>query len=453
MNPLSRHYRQLVGLNPDWAIADVHFDARNKTLTLPLEFVGDPVVCPECGAACSMKDHAAERSWRHLDAMQFQAILTARVPRMDMCDMRSEDSCRSLSEKHSRFTLLFEAFAIDVLQASRSIPSAALLLGIDWSTAQVIMQRPVTRGLERRSVDEVTRVGIDEKSFGKGQDYVTVMTDIDESRMPIDESRMPEVTPDRTPESAAILWKTLSPKQRSQVRAVCMDMWQADETSTETNAPNALIVHDRFHISKYLNEAVDEVRRAEHRELQQTGDDRLKGMRPTLLFNPENLSDERNDELAALRKSTLATGRAWSIKELFRFFWQETDAVGGRAFFDSWYAWASRSRLTPIKKVARMLNNRLDRILTWFSSPISNGTSEGFNSRIQAIKSAARGIRVFKNTESEFSSTAGTSTKGQARISTKLPIKTSSIKHILQQQQMASPFIHFSCLCTYVYSR
>jgi transposase len=126
-----------------------------------------------------------------------------------------------------------------------------------------------------------------------------------------------QLTPDRTTESADILWKTLSPKQRSKVRAGCMDMWQAYETSTETNAPNALIVHDRFHISKHLNEAVDKVRRAEHRELQQTGDDRLKGMRQTLLFNPENLSDEKNDELAALRKSTLATGRAWSIKELF----------------------------------------------------------------------------------------------------------------------------------------
>jgi transposase len=97
-----------------------------------------------------------------------------------------------------------------------------------------------------------------------------------------------------------------------------MDMWQAYETSTVTNAPNALIVHDRFHISKYLYEAVDKVRRAEHRELRQTGDDRLKGMRPTLLFNPENLSDEKKDELAAFRKCTLATGRAWSIRELFR---------------------------------------------------------------------------------------------------------------------------------------
>ncbi|MFM7921652.1 MAG: helix-turn-helix domain-containing protein, partial [Planctomycetaceae bacterium] len=83
------------------------------------------------------------------------------------------------AEKHSRFTLLFEAFAIDVLQAAGSIQAAALLRGIDWSTAQVIMKRAVERGLHRRSLDEVRHVGIDEKSFGAGQDYVSVMTDID----------------------------------------------------------------------------------------------------------------------------------------------------------------------------------------------------------------------------------------------------------------------------------
>jgi len=116
-----------------------------------------------------------------------------------------------------------------------------LLLGIDWSTAQVIMQRAVTRGLERRSVDDVTHVGNDEKSFGKGQDYVTVMTDIDESRGL-------EVTSDRTTESADILGKKLSPKQRSKVRAVCIDMWQAYETSTATNAP--LVTRQQRHVNR-----------------------------------------------------------------------------------------------------------------------------------------------------------------------------------------------------------
>jgi transposase len=237
-----------------------------------------------------------------------------------------------------------------------------LLLGIDWSTAQVTMQRAVTRVLERRSVDEVTRVGIDQKSFGKRQDYVTVMTDIDESRVP-------EVTPDRTPESADIRWKTLSPKQRSQVRAVCMGMLQAYETSTETPAPKALIVHDSCHISKYLNEAVDKVRQAEHRELQQTGDDRLKGMRQTLLVAPENLSDEKNDELAALRQSTLATGRAWSIDRRFP--------------------------QSPIGRATRMLKHRPYQMLKWCSSAITHIASEGSYNRIRASSPAATGLQLF----------------------------------------------------------
>ena len=90
-------------------------------------------------------------------------------------------------------------------------------------------------------------------------------------------------------------------------------------------------MHGCFHIVKYLNEGVDKVHCTEHRELQQDGDVRLKGGRQVLLFNPESLSEEKSDKLGALRKNSLAAGRAWGLKELFRFFWQEIDAVGGRA--------------------------------------------------------------------------------------------------------------------------
>jgi transposase len=185
-----------------------------------------------------------------------------------------------------------------------------------------------------------------------------------------------------------------------------MDMWQTYEASTEHNAPNTRIVHDRVHFAKYLNEAVDKVRRAHHREIHQEGEDRLQDVRQILPFNPENLI-EKNAAMAALRRSTLATaGRTWSLKKLLLFSWQETEAVGGRAFFASWYAWVILSRLDPIKKVARRLKTRLDRILTWFASPISNEVAGGLSSRIQLIKSAALGFRLFKNYQFGFSFTA-----------------------------------------------
>lgn len=390
MDSLSDHYHRMVGLDSNWSIASVDLNTESQTLTLVLEYVGKRVACPECDQPCAKNDHAAERSWRHLDAMQFQTVLTARVPRSSCKSCGVKTIAVPWAGKHSRFTLMFEALAIDMLLAARSVQAAANMLSIDWSTAHTIMERAVERGLKRRSLDEVKHVGIDEKNFGKGHDYVSVMADIDGSRVL-------EVAPERTIEACDSLWNTLSDEQKENVEAVAMDMWRAFETSTENNVPHAAIVYDRFHIAKYLGDAVDKVRRAEHKELMSADDQRLKGARYSLLFNPENLTEEKDEQLNAIVKSTLKTGRAWQLKELFRYFWEETDAVGGRAFFGRWYAWAIRSRLQPVKKVARMLKGRLDRILTWFTSPISNATSEGFNSRIQALKSAARGFRIFEH--------------------------------------------------------
>ena len=390
MDSLTDHYHRMVGLDSNWSIASVDLNTESQTLTLALEYVGKRVACPECDQACAKNDHAAERSWRHLDAMQFQTVLTARVPRSSCESCGVKTIAVPWAGKHSRFTLMFEALAIDMLLAARSVQAAANMLSIDWSTAHTIMERAVERGLKRRSLDEVKHVGIDEKNFGKGHDYVSVMTDIDGSRVL-------EVAPERTIGACDSLWNTLSDEQKKNIEAVAMDMWRAFETSTENNVPHAAIVYDRFHITKYLGDAVDKVRRAEHKELMSAGDQRLKGARYSLLFNPENLAEEKDEQLNAIVKSTLKTGRAWQLKELFRHFWEETDAVGGRAFFVRWYAWAIRSRLKPVKKVARMLKGRLDRILTWFTSPITNATSEGFNSRIQALKSAARGFRIFEH--------------------------------------------------------
>jgi transposase len=172
---LSRHCHQLAGLNSDWAISHVQLDVQSQTLTLSLEFVGTRVVCPECGAEYSMKEHAVERRWCQVDAMQFQTTLAARLPRCscDRCGVKTISV--PWAEKRSRSTLLFQAFAL-----------------------------------------------IDQKSFGAGQDSLSVMTGIDQSRVL-------EATPDRTTEAADQLWKTVSDEQRSEVKAVCMDMWQAYE--------------------------------------------------------------------------------------------------------------------------------------------------------------------------------------------------------------------------------
>ena len=111
----------------------------------------------------------------------------------------------------------------------------------------------------------------------------------------------------------------------------------------------------------------------------------------------DNLDEEQYERIDDAQRGAMKTARAWAIKELFRTFWTYTSSRWARKFFDRWYAWAIRSRLDPIKKVARMLKKHVHGLIAYFKHRITNAKSEGFNSRVQAIKSAARGFRSFEN--------------------------------------------------------
>jgi transposase len=142
---------------------------------------------------------------------------------------------------------------------------------------------------------------------------------------------------------------------------------------------------------------VDKVRRQENKELINEGKDTLKGTRQLWLYALENLPKDKSTAFLSLQKEDLQTGRAWSIKENFRHFWECKTVEDAEVYFRSWYSWSTRSKLPPIVKVATMLKRHLEGILAYVTHRITNATSEGFNSRIQSIKSAARGFRNFEN--------------------------------------------------------
>jgi transposase len=213
----------------------------------------------------------------------------------------------------------------------------------------------------------------------------------------LERSRVLEVVEDRTKAAAEELWQTLPAAQREKVLAVAVDMWEPFLASASEQAPQAEIVHDKFHVAKHLNEAVDRVRRQENKTLRAEGDDRLTGSKHLWLFRPDNLTEERREWLVELRGADLKTGRAWAIKEQFRRFWEYTYTSTAEEFFFEWHAWAVRSRLAPIIEKAKMLKRHLPGLLSYFRQRVTNAVSEGFNSRIQSIKSAARGFRAFAN--------------------------------------------------------
>ncbi|MCH7727149.1 MAG: ISL3 family transposase [Planctomycetes bacterium] len=390
MNDLETHYRLLLGLDSDWSVEGVDLSLEEQRVEIRLVHQGGELRCPECDAGCRCADHSPERTWRHLDTMQFETVLRARVPRSKCGKCGVKTIGVPWAGKSSRFTLMFEAFSIQVLLACSNVQRAARLLRLDWSSANRIMERAVERGLARRTVDDVEHVGVDEKSFLRGQSYVSVLTDLDGRRVL-------DVVEGRTEESADQLWRSMPTEQLANVKAVAMDMWRAYMNSAAKHVPPADVVHDKFHVAKHLNDAVDQVRRDENKVIKKEGDERLVGTKQLWLYRADNLPDGRVSQFESLKNTELKTAKAWAIKEQFRWFWTYFHSGYARNFFNQWYSWAVRCRLKPIAKKAKMLKRHLQGLLAYVMHRVTNAVSEGFNSKIQSIKANARGFRSFAN--------------------------------------------------------
>ena len=385
-------YQRILGLESPWRVARVDLDVKQRRVDVYAEHAKRKTwPCPNCEAPCGLHDHDEERTWRHLDSCQFQTILHAKVPRV-RCDEHGVRQVRvPWAEPRSRFTLLFEGFAIEVLWET-DVLGAARILGISWDEAHGIMGRAVERGLSRREHTVPEYMGLDEKALAKGQRYATIACDLTDGHV-ID------VAPERTGESVVRCLARYSLDDLAGIKAVAMDMWQPFIRITSLLLPQAetKIVFDRFHIVSHMNHAVDLVRRGENRVLRAAGDERLVGSKPLWLYGTENVPEDRFWDFLSLRQANLKTSRAWAIKETLRALWDMPTRVMGEALYNRWHFWATHSRLQPVKKVAGMIRRHLPGVLSYFTHRITNSASEALNSTIQMIKKRAFGFRSFDN--------------------------------------------------------
>jgi len=389
---LRSHYALMLGLKRPWRVETVTLDVVAKRLELGLEWEreGASQDCPECGRACHLHDHAPERQWRHLDAMGFETVLRARVPRTKCPEHGIKSAAIPWALPHCRFTLAFEAMVIEVVKACASVQAACELLHLEWKHVHSIMERAVQRGMARRSVEGLKAVGFDEKSFKRGQSFISHMCDL---RQP----RVLEVVEGRDQECARALWKSLPEEVSSRVEDAVMDMSAGFAAAARIEAPQARVTYDKYHVVSHLNKAVDQIRRAEHKVLLAQGDETLKGQRMLFLFNPENFSEEQAASFDTLLKSNLKAGQAWAYKELFTNFWEQPDKESAHTFVKKWCSRVKKTKLPALKAVAAMIERHLEGLLNYFVNRLSNALCEGFNSKIQQIKTAARGFRSFEN--------------------------------------------------------
>lgn len=381
-------YRHLLGLGEPWTVERVDLDVAQMHVEVYAGHAsGARFACPECGQVLAVYDHLAERVWRHLDSCQFLTYLHARPPRVACPEHGVRQVRLPWAEAGSRFTHLFEVLAIEVLLAT-NVKRAAEILRITWDEAWHLMERAVIRGRAAKAGALPTHLGVDEKAIAKGHRYMTLVCDLKAATVEY-------IGEERKEESLAAYFKAFPAKQRQAIEAICLDMWPAYINACQAQVPQAehKMVFDRFHIMRHVLEAVDTVRKREHRALLEDGDTTLAKSKYLWLYSAENVPERSRQHFERIKAMQLKTARAWALKESLRQLWDYQSLGWAMRFWKRWYFWATHSRLAPIIEAAKLIARHLPNVLTYFAHRITNAVAEGLNSKIATVQKRACGYR------------------------------------------------------------
>ena len=355
-------FTSALGLQPPWVVQDVKLDTAQRRIDFQIDCQGAKLACPACGAGAEPVHDRLARSWRHLDFFQFEAWLHCDVPRVacGACGKTTQVAVPR-ARPGSGFTAAFEALALTLCRDLPVRQAALLLRCADkqlWRRIEFYVQQ--ARALEVFA--DVQIVGVDETSLRRGQNYITVVHDLDAKRLLF-----------------------------------------------ATELPQAQISYDRFHVVSMAIEAMDQVRRA---EMAQDGPavrsalgaaDRktLKQLMWGMRRNPTGWSRHQLNAMHWLQRSALKSARAWRLKMALREVYAAARAHNSvdqaAADLRAWLSWARRCRLEPVKKLAPTLKERFEAVVRGMVDPRSNAFVEAMNGLLQQAKRAARGFRTSRN--------------------------------------------------------
>jgi transposase len=380
-------FQQALGLDEPWRVVGSEFDPKRHRLDLRLDFPrGARFACPACEReGCEVHD-TSEKNWRHLDFFQHEAYLTARVPRVRCPEHGVHQVALPWARQGSGFTLLFEALLMAMVKEMPVRAVAGLVSEHDTRVWRVL-HHYVGEARECEDLSDVERIGVDETSNRRGQDYVSVFADLDRGRAIF-------ATEGR---EAAVYERFVADLEArggsaGRIEEVCQDMSESFLTGALEHLPDAEITFDRYHVKAQLSKAVDEVRREERGEQREL----LRRSRYLWLKNPSNLNDKQRVRLDELLCHPLRTARAYRWMLKFDHFYELSGDAAER-YLRRWCRGAVRSRLAPIVRFAQMIEDHWLGVVRWQHSKVSNGLLEGLNSLIQAAKRRARGYRSTRN--------------------------------------------------------
>ena len=379
-------FEAALGISSPWYINGTDFDVAKKTLTISVDFVaGSRFAAPGVEGVYPAHDTVTKR-YRHLNFFQHECHLEVRVPRVRLPDGGIRQVEPDWAGRLAGFTLLFEAL-IMLMCREMTFTAVSRLVGLSWHQVTAICKRYVDLGLEQADFSEVKRLAADETSKARGHDYITLVADADERRVLF-------VTEGKDAATIKEFAKDFSVHggNPEAIESISIDMSKAFIKGVTDHLPNAQITFDKFHVIAHANVAVEATRRIE-----QKSDPSLKGLRWKLLNDPDSLSPDARADLDAFvsQVATKRTARAWLYKEQLREILERKQVNVVRGMLTQWATNVMRSKVEPMKVVAKMIRSHLDGIVAWTQTRQTNGFLEAINGLFQASKRKARGYGNF----------------------------------------------------------
>ncbi len=357
---------------------------------------GSRPMCSGCGQPGPGYDTLWARRFQFVPLWAIGVVLVYAMRRVDCprCGVTVEQVPWGDGKRH-----LTRAYAVFLARWARRLSwkEVASIFNTSWEAVYRSVAWVVEYGLEHRRLEGVTAIGVDEVQFQKGHRYLTVVYQIN-----ADCRRLLWVGQNRTTKTLLRFFKMLGRERTAALEFVCSDMWQPYLKVIAKKAGQAIHILDRFHIVAKLNKALDEIRAGEARQMARDGyEEVLKHSRWCFLKREENLTDKQQVKLDDLLQYDLKSVRGYLLKQSFQLLWEYVSPHWAGRFLDGWVGRAMRSRLEPIKKVARSIRTHRELILNWFKAKkeFNSGIVEGLNYKIKLTIRKAYGYRELKVAE------------------------------------------------------
>ena len=382
---------------PGFVYQQARFSQDRKRLEIQVRpRVRSKAICSGCHRPAVGYDHLAERSFEFIPVWGFLVFLLYRMRRVHCttCGVVVEEVPWA-DGKHS----LTKAYMIFLARWARKLSwqETAESFRTSWDTVCHAVQFVVDWGLAHRTLGPISAIGVDEIQYAKGHKYLTLVYQIDP-----DLTRLLWIGQERTVETFQRFFAMLGTELSSNIQFVCSDMWKPYLHVVREKCSQALHILDRFHIVAKMNEALDDVRAAESRKMAQDGHEPLlKKSRWCILKRKANLTAQQKFRLRDLLRYNLQTVRAYLLKEDFQRFWDYNSPTWAGRYLDFWCQETMRSRIEPMKKIAKTLRAHRELILNYFKAKkqFSSGVVEGLNNKVKVTMRKSYGFRTFRITE------------------------------------------------------